>query len=205
MPATTATITNAGQTLLAGRLINASADNPLITYVGLGLACGLLTNALTNGLNYTTLQVPALAFAVPAGVSITIINGVNTQVVTENGGGAAPGATVITVVSFTANNTYPIGSGVITTPLASDTKLFNETFRNVMTSGVPGGAAGEVLASLYIAPTDGATTTYLEVGYFGGAAATATLNTGVLIARAIYWFPHVLNVDSAMAQLDTTV
>jgi hypothetical protein len=205
MPVTTATITNAGQTLLAGRLISSTADDPRMSYVALGLGCGLLTNALTNGNTYTALQVPALAVAVPANASLTIINGANTQVVTDSGAGAIIGATVINVISFVANHAYPTGSGVVTTPLAADVTLFNEAFRNVTTSGVTGGAPGEVLASLYIAPTDGASTTYLEVGWFGGAAATGAANTGVLIARAIYWFPHVLNIDSAMAQLDTTV
>lgn len=205
MPVTTAQITSVGQTLLAGRLISSSADTPLLTYVGLGLGCGTLTSPLSNGSNYTALAVTALVNAIPAGASLTIINGTNTQVVTDSGSGALAGATTINVNSFTANNNYANGTGVVTTPLAADTTLFNESFRNAMTSGVTGGAAGEVLASLYVAPTDGATTTYLEVGWFAGAAASASLNTGVLVARAIYWFPHTLNVDSAMAQLDTTV
>lgn len=205
MAVTTAQITSAGQTLLAGRLISSTADSPLLTYVGLGLGCGLLTNALTNGNTYTSLQVPALTANVAAGASITIINGTNTQVVTDSGSGATAGATTINVNSFVANATYAIGSGVVTTPIASDTRLFNESFRNVLSAGVTGGAAGEVLASLYVAPTDGATTTYIEVGWFAGNAATASINTGVLVARAVYWFPHTVGVDSAMAQLDTTV
>jgi hypothetical protein len=205
MAVTTAQITSVGQTLLAGQLISSSSDTPLLSYVALGSGCGTLTNALTNGNTYTALQVTALPANVPAGASITVINGANTQVVTDSGSGALAGATVINVNSFIANNTYAIGSGVVTTPIASDTKLFNETFRNVTSAGVIGGAAGEVLINLYIAPTDGATTTYLEVGYFGGGAVTASANTGVLVARAIYWFPHTVNVDSAMAQLDTTV
>lgn len=205
MAVTTAQITSVGQTILAGRLISSTADSPLLTYVGLGKGCGLLTSQLTSGNTYTSLAISALVNAVPAGASLTIINGTNTQVVTDSGSGAIAGATTINVNSFVANATYVVNSGVVTTPLAADTRLFNETFRNVTSAGVVGGAAGEVLASLYIAPTDGATTTYLEVGWFAGAAATSSVNTGVLVARAVYWFPHTLNVDSALAQLDTTV
>jgi hypothetical protein len=205
MAVTTAQITGLGQTLLAGRLINSSSDNPLITYIALGTGAGTLTSGLTNGNTYTSLAVTALNANIPAGASLTIINGTNTQVVTDSGSGASAGATTINVTSFVANTAYAVGTGVVTTPLAADTRLLNETFRNVTTAGVVGGAAGEVLINLYIAPTDGASTTYLEVGWFGGAAASASANTGVLVARAIYWFAHTLNVDSALAQLDTTV
>lgn len=203
MAVTTATITNAGQTLLAGSLIG-TPGQPQITYVAIGTGCGTLTNGLVNGNVYTTLQVSALPANIAAGQSLTIYDGTHNQVLTEAGGGATAGATSITVSSFTANATYAIGTGVVTTPAATDTSLFNETFRNATTSSAVGGSAGEVLLSLYIAPTDGATATYLEVGYFAGSA-TASLGSGTLVARALYFFSHVLGVDSAMAQLDTTV
>jgi hypothetical protein len=204
MAVTTATITTQGLALLLEQEIT-TALSPTITYVALGTGCGTLSGPILNGSAYVSLPLAApLPVAVPSGASLTLINGTNSQTVTEAGGGAPAGATAITVSSTVANHAYPVGSGVVTTPLASDTQLFAEAYRDATSAIVTGAAAGEAFASLYIASPEGATTTYLEVGYFAGSA-SATPNSGILVARAVYWFPHVVNADSAMAQLDLII
>lgn len=202
----TAQITNAGLNQLQGALLGTTgaAAEPAISYVALGTGAGLLATALTNGSPYTTLALTSGSnTAIANGTSLTLMNASNTQTVTLSSAVNA-GDTTISVTSFNANFSYPINSGVVTTPQATDTQLQNEVLRKTLSSGVTGGAAGEGLFVLYIAPTDGTTPlTFLEIGWYAGAA-SGTVNSGVLVARAIYWYPHTSN-DSANAQLDTTV
>jgi len=195
-----ATIPDAGLNALATQV------QSLITYVAVGTGCGTLSSGLTSGNAYTTL---ALTTGLPANVaaaaSLTITDGTHNQVVTVTGAGALAGATSIPVVSFVASATFaPSATGVVTTPQSSDLTLFNETSRLVATIGVAGAAAGESLNSAYFDPTT-PSGVYVEVGYFGGATASSSPNTGALIARDIQFWNHVVNVDSASFQLDSTV
>ena len=202
---TTATLTNAGLNQLAGALIGVTglAANPAITWIALGTGAGLLATGLTNGTAYTTLSLQAgLPFAIANGQSLTVMNATNTQVITL-AVAANPGDTTLTVTSFTANFSYPVNSGVVNTPAATDTALQNEIFRKAISAGITGAAAGEVLITLYVAPTDSPGFTFLEVGWYGGNADSGT-NDGVLMARALYWYVHTAT-DSANVQLDTTV
>ena len=203
---TTAQITNTGLNQLAGALLGTAgaAASAQITYVAVGTGTGLLATALTNGSPYTSLSLQSGATtAIANGTSLTLMNGANTQVITLSSAVNA-GDTTLNVNSFNANFSYPINSGVVTTPQATDVQLQNEVLRKAVSSAIPGGSAGEGLFVLYIAPTDGATpVTFLEIGWFAGNA-SGSLNSGVLIARAIYWYPHT-GSDSASAQLDTTV
>jgi hypothetical protein len=201
----TAQLTNAGLNQLAGALLGTQGASaaPQITWVALGTGAGLLGTALVSGTNYTTLNLQSgCNTAIANGTSLTIVNGSNSQVVTLSAAVAA-GDTTLNVTSFNANFSYPVNSGVVNTPAATDIALQNEVFRKALSSGVPGGSAGESLLVLYIAPTDSPGVTFLEIGWWAGNA-SATPASGVLVARAIYWYPHT-GSDSASAQLDTTV
>jgi hypothetical protein len=91
-----------------------------------------------------------------------------------------------------------------TAPTTADTTLGVEAFRKAVTSIANGGAHGEAIIIMYLAPGD-----YLaniqEVGFFGGSSASATPNSGVLLARGLYVHnPHV-NTESIQFTLDFTV
>lgn len=206
MTTTTATITSAGLNVIAAAMqgVTGAAASPSVTYVAVGTGAGLLSAALTNGTVYTTLSLQAgLPANIASNQSLTIVNGATSQTVTTNGTQTA-GATSITVNSFMASANFAIGSGVVNTPAATDTQLQNETLRKTVSGVIDGAGAGESLFSMYIGPTDLASMTLLEVGYFAGNA-SGSANSGTLLARAIYWYPHVFNADSGTAQLDITI
>jgi hypothetical protein len=194
-----------GQNLLATALQTPGA-NVAITYISIGAGLGTLSSALTSGQSYTSLALNAgIPIALVAGQSITLIDAnADSQTVTVATGGAAQGATSIPVSSFTANATYAAGSGVVTTPSANDQALNNELVRLAAPAGVAGAATGESLNSAYFSPAT-PSGTYIEVGYWGGSTATASLGTGILIARDIQYWNHTLNQDSYSFQLDSTL
>jgi len=70
-----------------------------------------LTTARNSGTMYTTLPVNATSFSASVGDTLQLSSGGNTQNVTV-GTAFSVGATTITVTSFTANATYPIGATV---------------------------------------------------------------------------------------------
>lgn len=76
-----------------------------------------------------------------------------------------------------------VGSSA-TAPAAGDTTLGAETFRKVVTSQVQGASANQTVTTVYLAPAE-ANGQIEEVGWFAGAA-TATADTGVLVARVLY-------------------
>src|SRR5215469_2137376 len=153
-----------------------------VTYVAVGLGAGTLSSALTSGSPYTSLGLAvALVNPIGAGQSLTLLDSTgDTQVVTVANPGALAGATSIPVVSFNASANFPIGTGVVNTPAQTDSSLQNETFRLLANPGTIGSNAGEFLCSGYFDPTTPAAQ-YMEVGWFGGTTASATLGTGVLI------------------------
>ncbi|MDE1904951.1 MAG: hypothetical protein KGH75_00690 [Rhodospirillales bacterium] len=200
-----AVLTNGGLTLWATALQTAGA-NTAITYVEVSTGMGTLTAALVSGTAYTSITLAAgIPNAIANGQSLTLIDSTgDTQVIT--GTGNSPGDTVIAVSSFTANANYAIGSGVVTTPAATDTQLYAQStaYRIGATPGVAGAAAGESLNTGYFDPTT-PTATYLEVGYWGGSTATSSAGTGTLLARDVQFWSHTNNVDSASFQLDSTL
>lgn len=203
---TSATITNAGLNLLASALINPSV-NVAITWIGIGTGIGTLalSGALASGNAYTSLTLAAgIPGPLSAGQSISLLYQTNYQAVTLSAPVLA-GATVLPVSSFTANFSYPATTtGLATTPAAGDTLLNAEAFRNALTAGNTGLAAGETLSSMYISPAQGAGSTYVEIGWFGGATADSGANDGVLVARALLYYAHTSS-DSMMTQLDSIV
>jgi hypothetical protein len=197
-----ATYTNAGLTLLATARQSNGAD-VAVTYVGIGLGCGTLASALTSGTAYTSLTLAAALTAnLAIGQTLVLINNAGNSVsATVASPGASAGATSIPINSLTPTNTYSSGSGVTTAPAATDTALFDETYRIAAIPGSPGANPGESLNNTYFDPS-APSATYVEVGYFGGTA-SATPGTGTLLARDAQLWQHTMNADSASFQLDT--
>lgn len=193
--------TNVGLTLLATALQTPGA-NAGISYVSLGVGCGVLSSALTNGSMYTSLSLTSpLTRPLANGQSLTIMNSLSaTQIVTSLG--ALLGASSIPVSSFTASTTFAVGSGVVTTPATTDVGLFQELVRSAAFGGTAGGSPGESLNGAYFDPTT-STNLYLEVGYFGSSTATSILGTGILIARDVQFWNHTVGADSALFNLDS--
>ena len=73
-----------------------------------------------------------------------------------------------------------------TAPSASDTTLGAEVFRKVMTSTANGVSDGEATFTLALSPQDAVGEVIAEVGWFAGADASVTADTGVLMARVLY-------------------
>lgn len=87
-----------------------------------------------------------------------------------------------------------------TSPDASDTTLGAESFRKAYTaSDAP--SDGESTLTLYVAPGE-ANFHVQEVGWFAGAGAAGTTDSGVLIARGLYNHDHLA---SEAIQLDFTL
>lgn len=195
-----ATIPNAGLNALAAQV------QTLITYVAVGTGCGTLNGALTAGVAYTSLPLNAgLPAALASGAQLTVTDGTNSETVTVATGGAAQGANVIPINSWTPAHSYAANTtGVCPTPQTTDLQLYNETYRVPANAGSAGANPGESLNAAYFDPTT-PTGIYLEVGYFGGSTATATANSGSLVARDLQYWNHTQNVDSASFQLDSTV
>jgi hypothetical protein len=96
-----------------------------------------------------------------------------------------------------------VGTGS-TAPSSSDTQLVAEVFRKAVTSFANGGSVGELLTNMYIAPGDAVGVAIAEVGFFAGPTATASANTGTLLARGLYSHTHVAT-ESIQLQLDLTL
>lgn len=200
MTATTAVFTSAGRTLAASTLISSASAQA--TFVAIGTGATALSAPLTAGTPYTSLAVQALPAGLASGQQLIIINGSNVDVVTLSGA-AASGATSLAINSWTPTYSFPAGSGLVNQPSVNDTQLQAEALRVAVSGAVAGSGSGETLISGYCDPTSTPTGTYLEVGYFGGASASATANTGVLIARCVVWWAHTQNLDSNTFQLDS--
>lgn len=200
----TATYTNVGLNLLATAwTTNGASVAP--TYVAIGTGCGTLATALTSGVAVTSLT---LAAGLPAPLanaqSLTLIDSAGDTATVTTSASVAAAATTIPIASFTPSVTFGIGSGVTTTPAATDTALYNESYRLPANPGSAGASYGESLINAYFDPTT-PSATYTEVGYYGGSTAGSGAGTGTLLARDVQFWPHTLNSDSASYQLDTTL
>src|SRR5258708_13913599 len=89
-------------------------------------------------------------------------------------------------------------------PTVSDHTLQAEAWRKAVTSYTNGASVGEILINCYIAPSDAIGIAATEIGFFGGANATSSPNTGVLLARGLYSHSKPA-VDSIQAQLHFTL
>jgi hypothetical protein len=72
-----------------------------------------------------------------------------------------------------------------TAPLVSQTRLVAEKFRKA-TSSAERPATGQCRTLCYVAPSEATTFTTREIGWFSGTAATASVNSGTMVARVLY-------------------
>ncbi|HET9109682.1 MAG TPA: hypothetical protein VFN78_02540 [Ktedonobacterales bacterium] len=199
-----ATYTNQGLNLLATALQTNGAQ-VAITWVAIGTGCGTLASALTSGTAYTALSLAAgLPAPLASGQSLTLLNTAGDSETVTTSASVLAGATSIPITSHTPTHTFGIGSGVTTTPAATDTALYNETYRLAATPGSAGASYGESLNPAYFDPTAPGGT-YVEVGYYAGSTAGSGAGTGTLMARDTQLWIHTLNADSGFYQLDTTI
>lgn len=74
-----------------------------------------------------------------------------------------------------------------TAPVNTNVQLGAEQFRKIVTSrNADPVTAGKLYTELYIADTEANAFKCEEIGWFAGAAAGATANTGIMIARILY-------------------
>ena len=82
---------------------------------------GSLATGLTNGSNYTSISVAALASAVPAGATLVLNPGGSPTQQLTVASTAAQGATTVSVSSFTANSSYSTSTQVLQSGCTSST------------------------------------------------------------------------------------
>ena len=79
-----------------------------------------------------------------------------------------------------------LGNGA-TAPANNQTTLVAEQFRKIVTSqNVDPVTAGKLYTELYIADTEANSFKCEEIGWFAGASATSSADTGIMIARVLY-------------------
>ena len=79
-----------------------------------------------------------------------------------------------------------LGNGAAA-PANANTQLGVEQFRKIVTSqNVDPVTAGKLYTELYIADTEANAFKTEEIGWFAGIGATATVDTGICIARILY-------------------
>lgn len=106
-----------------------------------------------------------------------------------------------------ANNakiTYVALGTSSTAPAVTDTLLGAETFRKAV-STYTNGTTGEILVSMYLGPNDDIGGNIQEVGFFGGNTASASPNTGVLLAHGLYAHNPKTGIESITFTLDLTI
>ena len=75
----------------------------------------------------------------------------------------------------------------LTTPIDTSTQLVTERFRKIVTSqNVDPVTIGRLYTELYISDIEANDFRCEEIGWFAGVGATATVNTGICIARILY-------------------
>lgn len=90
-----------------------------------------------------------------------------------------------------------------TAPAAGDTQLGAEVYRKAVTRVDNTVGTGQVKTTLLLAPTDSAGTAIAEIGWFAGASATATANSGVLVAHVLYSHTHTNQESIQIDRTDT--
>ncbi len=141
--------------------------------------------------NYSNVAGP---YSAPAFSGATAPSGGPTAVVTAIGFNLLRDALSreITYVALGTSNTPAQGT---------DTQLGNEVFRKAVTS-YTNNQTGEVLISMYLSPGDADGVNIQEIGFIGGATASATRGSGVLFARGPYSHNPKSGTESLIFQLD---
>ncbi len=81
---------------------------------------------------------------------------------------------------------YAVLGNSATAPAYGNYQLGAEQFRKAVTSQTNGASAGQLITDCYVGPTEANSFKTEEIGWFAGAAATGTVNTGILVARVLY-------------------
>jgi hypothetical protein len=191
---------------LAAQAIQTPGTNAAITYIGVGTGCGTMAGNITAGTPLTSLTLNAgIPAALAGSTELSITDGTNVETVTVVSGGALINANPISINSWTPVNNYAANVTVVApVPLGSDSSLYNETERAPVAAASAGATPGESLISSYFDGTQ-PTGVYYSVGYFGGATATATPGTGILMANDLNYWDHVQYSDTNMIQGDGTL
>lgn len=93
--------------------------------------------------------------------------------------------------------------GTNTAPAVGQTTLFSEFFRKAPTLYAPG-ATGIIVTTTYIAPTEANTPKIEELGWFNGALATDTADSGIMISRVLY-SRQKTNLESLQVERTDTI
>jgi hypothetical protein len=96
---------------------------------------------------------------------------------------------------------FAVGTGTAS-PSSSDTTLDTEVFRKPITVTTNVGT-GETTITCVLGPSDATGVAIREYGWFAGASASSTADTGVLIGRTLYSHTHVIteNIEFVMDAL----
>jgi hypothetical protein len=135
------------------------------------------------------------------------------QVIGGSTGGGTGGITVSTAQitsdalklfrNTLVNEIKFVGFGTGTGSLSpNDTKLGAEFFRKAVSSTQQGTNPGEVLINVFLASGDLVGKSIREIGFFAGDTATSQINTGTMIARALFSTDNKTNLESFVFQLD---
>src|SRR5260221_1925551 len=85
---------------------------------------------------------------------------------------------------------------------ATDTQLGAEVFRKVLTSQSQI-AQSQLQTIMYLGPSDSVGTVIAEIGWFAGATATATANSGILVSHVLYRHTHTGSESLQFTRTDT--
>lgn len=95
---------------------------------------------------------------------------------------------------------FAIGTGT-TAVTNADTQLDNEHSRYPVVSGPTLTTTGEITTEFTIRETEGQIVIQ-EIGIFCGSTATASLNTGTLLARALWTYDKTGNIELSISRID---
>lgn len=95
-----------------------------------------------------------------------------------------------------------LGTGT-SAPAAGDTTLAAEVFRAAVVSYDRTGGTGVVVATANVAPNEAVGTVIGELGWFAGAGATPSANSGVLVARVLYSHTKTSSEALSIQRTDT--
>lgn len=94
-----------------------------------------------------------------------------------------------------------LGTGT-SAPAAGDVKLAAESLRVAIT-GYASGSTGVVVTTANIAPNQAVGTVIGELGWFAGAGATSSTDSGILIARTLYSHTKTSSEALSIQRTDT--
>lgn len=100
--------------------------------------------------------------------------------------------------------TYVAIGSSSTAPAVTDTMLGNETFRKKIVNWTNGASTGEILVNGYLNSGDAVGLNIQEVGFFAGNTASATPNSGILVAHGLLAHGTKLNTEGIQLTFDLT-